>query len=218
MRSHIVRTVALCAFGFAAPGISASAAWADMIDTSGMAPWELCAECHNMDGISHMAKFPKLAGQRYAYLVKQIGDFQVERRTNDGGKMVSNAGLLSDEDVIAVAKYFSSLPPPPPVTSDLDAELIGLGRRLFTKGKPEAGVAACASCHAGAGVAGVLAPRIEAQHADYLKKELIDFRGGARSNDPDERMRKIAHALSDAEIVAVAAYASTLERPQGAAP
>ena len=218
MMSRAARIVAFCVFGVAAPGIAATAAWADMIDTSGMAPWETCAECHNMNGISHMAKFPKLAGQRYAYLVKQIGDFQVERRTNDGGRMVTNAGLLSSDEVAAVAKYFSTLPPPPPVTADADAETIGLGRRLFTEGKPEAGVAACASCHAGAGVAGVLAPRIEAQHADYLKKELIDFRGGARSNDPDERMRKIARALSDAEIVAVATYASTLERPQGAAP
>lgn len=204
--------------GLAASGIAVSTARADMIDTSGMAPWEPCAECHNMDGISHMAKFPKLAAQRYAYIVKQIHDFQAERRTNDGGKMVSNAGLLSDEDVVAVAKYFSALPPPPPVKTEASAATISLGRRLFTKGKPEAGVDACASCHAGAGVAGVLAPRIEAQHADYLKKELLDFRAGKRANDPDERMRKIARALSDAEIVAVAAYASTLERPQGAAP
>ncbi len=207
----------MCVFCFAAPGIAVIGARADMIDTSGLAPWELCAECHNMDGISHMAKFPKLAGQRYAYIVKQIGDFQAERRTNDDGKMVANAGLLSDADVVAVAKYFSTLPPPPPVKTEASAETIDLGRRLFTKGKPEAGVDACASCHAGAGVAGVLAPRIEAQHAGYLKKELLDFRSGARANDPDARMRKVAHALSDAEIVAVAAYASTLERPQGAA-
>lgn len=215
MRLRSAWMAAFYAFGFTMPAI---VAWADMIDTSGLAPWELCAECHNMNGISHMAKFPKLAGQRYAYLVKQIHDFQYERRTNDDGKMVSNAGLLTESEVAAVAKYFSALPPPPPVKTEASAEAIRLGRRLFTKGKPEAGVDACASCHTGAGVAGVLAPRIEAQHAGYLKKELLDFRSGARANDPEERMRKIARALSDAEIVAVAAYASTLERPQGAAP
>lgn len=197
---------------------AAGAARADMIDTSHMAPWEHCAECHSMDGISATAKFPKLAGQRYAYIVKQLGDFQAQRRTNDGGPMATNTEELTPAHIEIVAKYFSELPPPLPAPAEADAEVAGLGRRLFTEGKPEAGVAACASCHAGDGVAGVLAPRIEAQHAGYLAKQLEDFRAGGRANDPEGRMRTVAAALSDAEIAAVASYAASLGRPKGARP
>jgi cytochrome c553 len=32
-----------------------------------------------------MARFPKLAGQRPAYIVKQVRDFRDGQRSNDGG-------------------------------------------------------------------------------------------------------------------------------------
>lgn len=202
----------LCVLG------AAGAGRADMIDTSHMAPWEHCAECHSMDGISATAKFPKLAGQRYAYIVKQLGDFQAQRRTNDGGPMATNTEELTPAHIEIVAKYFSELPPPPPSAAPLDAEIAGLGGRLFTAGKPEVGIEGCATCHTGAGMAGVLAPRIEAQHAGYLAKQLNDFRSGKRANDAEGRMRHVAASLSDAEIAAVASYAASLERPKGARP
>jgi cytochrome c553 len=189
-----------------------------MIDTSGMATWEHCALCHSADGISRMAKFPKLAAQRPNYIVKQLRDFRAERRHNDGGPMLTNAGLLSDEQIEEVAAYFGALPPPPPADGALDPRIAATGERLFNDGKAEAGVAACASCHAGAGTAGVLAPRITAQHAGYLLKQLTDFRSGARANDPDSLMRDIAAALTEKEISAVAAYIATLERPEVKAP
>jgi cytochrome c553 len=207
---------AVCLIGFAAPAVQA-----DMIDTSHMAPWEFCAQCHSVDGISRMPKFPKLAGQRYAYLVKQLGDFQAERRTNDGGPMATNTESLTPAQIESVARYFSAQPAPPPAAAPQDAAAADRGRRLFAGGKPEAGIAACASCHVDGranGVAGAVAPRLEAQHAGYLAKQLQDFRAGARANDAAGQMRTIAAALSDDEIEAVAGYAASLERPQGAAP
>lgn len=188
-----------------------------MIDTSNMAPWEFCAQCHSVNGISRMPKFPKLAAQRYAYIVKELGDFQAQRRTNDGGPMATNTELLTPEQIESVARYFSTLPAPPPATEAQDAAAAEQGRTLFTAGKPEAGVASCASCHVDR-AAGLVAPHLEAQHAGYLAKQLRDFRSGDRGNDPDGRMRKIAAALSDAEIDAVAAYAASLERPRRATP
>src|SRR5215813_203209 len=47
-----------------AAGSAVSLAYADIIVTEGMQPWYLCATCHSLDGISAMARFPKLAGQR----------------------------------------------------------------------------------------------------------------------------------------------------------
>ena len=46
----------------------AASARAGMIDESSLKPWENCALCHSLDGVSHMAKFPKLAGQGPACL------------------------------------------------------------------------------------------------------------------------------------------------------
>lgn len=189
-----------------------------MIDTSGMAAWEHCALCHSADGISRMAKFPKLAGQKPAYIEKQLRDFRAERRTNDGGPMVTNAGLLSDAQIAEVALYFGSLPSPPPDGDGSDPAMIAAGQRLFDNGKPEAGVAACVTCHAGGGISGIVAPKIASQHPRYLRKQLEDFRSGDRSNDPDGIMRGIARGLSEYEIEAVTAYAATRKRMKGGAP
>ena len=191
---------------------------ADMIDTSGLATWELCAICHSADGISRMAKFPKLAGQKPAYIEKQLREFRAEKRTNDGGPMVTNAGQLSDAQIREVARYFGSLPPPPPADPASDAAMIAAGRRLFEKGKPEAGVAACVTCHVGGGRPGVLAPKISAQHAGYLRKQLLDFRAEARGNDPGGVMRVIARGLTEDEIDAVSGYAATRKRMEGGTP
>jgi cytochrome c553 len=211
-RFYAILSLAACALMDIAPG------YADMIDTSSMKTWEHCALCHSADGISRMAKFPKLAAQRPAYIEKQLREFRAEQRTNDGGPMVTNAGLLSDAQIIEVASYFGSLPPPPPEESETDTAVLATGRRLFEMGKPEAGVAACMSCHVGGGIPGVIAPAITAQHADYLRKQLVDFRDKARDNDPDGIMRAIAGALSEAEIEAVAVYAAARKRREGGAP
>lgn len=216
---HSCRTAAmLFAVALAGSAAAATAARADMIDTSGMATWELCAICHSADGISRMAKFPKLAGQRPDYIAKQLRDFRAKRRSNDGGPMLTNAGGLTDAQIAEVAAYFGALPPPPPAADTLDPRIAATGARLFDEGKPDAGVPACAGCHAGTGKAEILAPRIRAQHAAYLRKQLTDFKNGVRANDPDGLMRGVAAGLSDSEIAAVSAYVATLERPKGKAP
>jgi cytochrome c553 len=66
-------------------GSVVSLARADMIVTEGVQPWHLCATCHGLDGISAMARFPKLAGQRPAYIVKEVRDFRDGQRSNVGG-------------------------------------------------------------------------------------------------------------------------------------
>jgi len=195
-----------------------SAARADMIDTSGMAAWEPCAICHSANGISRMAKFPKLAAQRPDYITKQLRDFRAQRRHNDGGPMLTNAGLLTEDQIIEVATYFGSLPPPPPADDALDPEVAALGAKLFNDGKLEAGVDACATCHVGPGRPGILAPRITAQHAGYLQKQLTEFKNGDRGNDPHGVMRAVAEALSETEIAAVAAYVATRKRQEGVSP
>src|SRR5215470_13778391 len=82
-----------------AAGSGVSLAYADIIVTEGMQPWDPCATCHSLDGISAMGRFPKLAGQRAAYIVKQVRDFRDRRRSNDGGQMQASASNIDDDDL-----------------------------------------------------------------------------------------------------------------------
>src|SRR6266511_1803129 len=115
-----------------AAGPAVSLAYADIIVTEGMQPWHLCATCHSLDGISAMARFPKLAGQRAAYIVKQVRDFRDGRRSNDGGQMQASTSDIDDDDLAKTAAYFASLPPPPPDGSlETNGEEWHRGAKLF---------------------------------------------------------------------------------------
>ena len=68
----------------------------------------LCAMCH-LGGFSGQNEIPRVAGQNYEYVVKQLQDFKNRRRTNDAGNMTSVAGTLSDEDIINLAHFITTL-------------------------------------------------------------------------------------------------------------
>jgi cytochrome c553 len=190
--------------------IAAMEVRADMIDSTGVPPHEHCALCHGLDGISRMAKFPKLAGQRYDYLAKQLGDFKAARRTNDGGPMAGITHQFEMAPLLEAAKWFSQQPDPPPVPSDREGT--AAGRALFEGGKSASGVPACVSCHGADARTALVAPRLEAQHPHYLEKQLGDFRTKERANDPDGVMRRIAAALTDEEIEVLARYLASQPR------
>lgn len=68
----------------------------------------LCTMCH-LGGFAGQNEIPRVAGQNYAYIVKQLADFKARRRTNDGGSMTSVANTMSDEDIENVAHYLAGL-------------------------------------------------------------------------------------------------------------
>lgn len=185
---------------------------ADMIITAGMEPWETCAECHNLDGISAMPKFPKLAGQRSAYIIKQVRDFRDGRRHNDGGQMAAIAGEINDKDLTKSAAYFADLPPPPGTSLPVDSEDWKRGAALYRNGDSAAGIAQCSACHEGAAGQSLEAPFLTAQHAAYLAKQLQDWRSGERANDTTQTMPAIAAKLSDRDIAALAAFLASQPR------
>ena len=67
-----------------------------------------CVSCHQ-PGYKGMNEFPRLARQKYPYLVKQLKDFRDGSRTNDNGVMGPTAKTLTDEQIQAIAQYLSSL-------------------------------------------------------------------------------------------------------------
>jgi cytochrome c553 len=68
----------------------------------------LCTMCH-LGGFSGQNEIPRVAGQHYQYVVKQLRDFKARRRTNDAGNMTSVARTLSDEDIVNLGHYLASL-------------------------------------------------------------------------------------------------------------
>lgn len=158
-----------------------------------------CLECHErpVAGAPEAARYPRLAGQRYDYLVRQLRDFRDGRRRND--LMFVLARNLDDSEIQDLAAYFSGLVAGRGQGSD------GPGLQLFQGGDPARGVPACASCH-DAGIAG--APRIDGQHAPYLSSQLRAWREGERGAAADGPMGSIAAMLSDADIDALADHIS----------
>jgi len=68
----------------------------------------LCAMCH-LGGFAGQNEIPRVAGQQYDYVVKQLKDFKARMRTNDAGNMTSVAQTLSDADIENLAHYIASL-------------------------------------------------------------------------------------------------------------
>lgn len=68
----------------------------------------LCSMCH-LGGFSGQNEIPRVAGQQYEYIVKQMKDFKARTRTNDAGNMTSVAQTLSETDIENLAHYITSL-------------------------------------------------------------------------------------------------------------
>ncbi|MFV0890395.1 c-type cytochrome [Metapseudomonas otitidis] len=171
---------------------------------AGQAKAAVCGACHGPDGNSLAPNFPKLAGQGEPYLLKQLHDIKDGKR-----QVLEMTGLLtnlSDQDLQDIAAYFSSQSGS---VGAADPKLVARGEALFRGGKLEEGMPACTGCHSpnGAGNAAARFPHLGGQHAQYVAKQLTDFREGNRTNDGDSMiMRAIAAKLSNKDIEAVSSY------------
>ncbi|MEO8347000.1 MAG: cytochrome c [Betaproteobacteria bacterium] len=70
---------------------------------------EVCAACHNMDGVSTVPDYPKLAGQYPDYMAKALRDYKSQARKNP--IMVGMAAGLTQKEIDDVAAYYGSLNP-----------------------------------------------------------------------------------------------------------
>ena len=184
-------------------GVSGGVAAAGPLSYEGTQPWEVCGLCHGYEGRSPRSKFPRLAGQKPDYIIKQLKDFAAGRRENDGGQMVAIVTEVAPEDYEAIADWFAGQAPAAPDEPEGDA---ALGATLYKK-------KSCGVCHDAAGPPHrPLIPHVSAQHERYLAKQLRDYRDGLRANDLDGSMRRNSKRLSDVEIAALAAYLAAQPR------
>jgi len=86
------------------PDPQLSAKGEKLVETGG------CAACHG-DRLMGQEQFPRLAGQGYDYLVRQLDAFAGGARTEATGTMQRLAAAASPDDRKAMAAYLASLPP-----------------------------------------------------------------------------------------------------------
>jgi len=183
-----------------------------------------CSACHGPTGVSASPMFPNLAGQNDAYIIKQLKDFKSGARTD--AMMAPMAANLSDADMADLAAHFSSLPSASeqaaasasagtssdsapasaPVAGNVEIVSSTPAAVLYAgdvaSGKNKA--AACAACHGADGNSLVpMYPSLAGQSANYIAKQLADFKSGNRK---DPVMAGMVAALSTEDMNDLAAF------------
>jgi len=163
---------------------------------------EKCRLCHGLKGESSNVIYPRLAAQDKDYMIKQLHNFKTGARK---GTMNEMAADLTEENIIALADYFSQQKASSHKVRDSD--LNHVGRYIFLKGNKYSGVAACASCHGEDGSGTLRLPRLAGQHKRYISNQLEEFYLRKRTND-NSIMHSIASKLTELEREAVSLYVS----------
>jgi cytochrome c553 len=186
---------------------SAAHVYAGALDTEGQAAFEPCGLCHEYDGNPRMSHTPVIAGQWPAYMKKQLLDYRAGKRHGD---MDGTVDTTSDQDIDEAVRYFSQQQPRQGNSDGISAAEKVLARKLFNEGDARRGTIACLNCHGLEGHGTLIAPRIAGQHQDYLLNQLLEFKSGARRNDPTGKMRNAIKYLRKDELRALAGYVSSL--------
>lgn len=164
LRSLLVGSVMSLGFGLA------PAAADDIADKA-----QICAACHGESGTPINNSIPNIYGQNEGYIYIELRDMKKGLRKND--QMTPIVENLSRDDMLALAAYFSAKPwtnLKQPRASEEDA-------KHFASMANSAG---CPGCHQAGYVGAGTQPHIAGQSQDYLFKTMMDFRSGARANNP----------------------------------
>ena len=77
---------------------------------AGKAKAATCIACHGANGVAIAPTYPNLAGQKADYMVAQLKAFKSgERKGGSAAIMAPMAAGLSEQDMMDISAYFSSL-------------------------------------------------------------------------------------------------------------
>ncbi len=181
-----------------------------------------CSSCHGEDAMGDDAMgTPRLAGQGYVFLVKQMEDYATDKRMDTTMYIMNtNAKGLSAQDRVDVSAYSASLSKEL-VSSDMaQVKELGnpvgvrhLGKALVMYGSADRGISSCYTCHGynGRGAAPIY-PMIGGQKYVYLVNQMKKWRDGSRTNDAMGQMRAVAEKMTDEDIYNVATYLTSAPR------
>lgn len=166
-----------------------------------------CAQCHGAQALGSAAKvIPSLAGQRRAYLFKQLADFsELERASPEMHAVVAKSELSDERAWADLSGYLNSLPRTSfPQTGD--GRGLELGEAIFQD--------QCASCHQedARGDDDGFIPSLRDQHYSYLVRQTRSIASWHRLNVDADLVRYL-DSLDTEETTAVADYLSRMRGP-----
>lgn len=166
-----------------------------------------CAQCHGQRALGSASRvIPALAGQRRAYLIKQLADFsEEERASREMHAVVSNKELADEQAWADLSGDPNSLPRAGfPQTGD--GRNLELGEAIFQD--------QCASCHQddGRGDDDGFIPSVRDQHYNYLVRQMRTIASWHRLNVDADLVRYL-DSLDTEEATAVADYLSRMRGP-----
>jgi cytochrome c553 len=165
-----------------------------------------CARCHQPDGSgSPTEAVPRIAGQHFQVIVKQLADFRDSERFDPRMTAASSHLLKGPQALADVAAYLEALPEPSRVETGPD-KFVHVGAVAYQRG--------CVHCHgtAGEGNDELRYPAVRAQHYSYLVRQLEAMAGGKRPNAAWDHSGLVS-GLSHDELLGTADYMSRLKSP-----
>lgn len=200
-----------------------------------------CAACHGRNGLGGKnGEYPRLGGQRAAYIEDQLRLFQSRKRLNIPMLPYTQERELSEKDMKDVAAYLSSLVVPTRFpdfkdTDDALTRLEAMSKVMIVpklQGNLENGSQLyreeCGYCHGKNGMGNGHFPMLVGQYTNYLNKQIAAFLKGERphdASDDDEdeetggkaatrttdKNRGILNRLTETDINDILAYITNLQ-------
>ncbi len=162
---------------------------------------DACMPCHGAGGNTASPGYARLAGQPKDYVVAQLDAFASGERPS---VVMSPLALeLSEEEISALGDFFQSRPVTGHAPFAVDPERVKKGELLVKSGN-------CIACHGAVLQGQGVNPRLAGQGNDYLAKQLLAFKSGAR-RDRQGVMAAITATMSEDDVESVAHYLATFK-------
>lgn len=159
-----------------------------------------CQACHGADGNSASGETPRLNGQSWTYIANRVRSFRdVTKQSPHAYVMFDVNSTVNDSVLLDLAHYFAFQPP---TTAAPVGPLADQGRQLYQNGDGNM-VPACQGCHGVAGEGQGANPRLNGQHAVYLRRQMENFSMLTRVH---ATMNPRARNMTSEQIAALVAY------------
>jgi cytochrome c553 len=166
-----------------------------------------CARCHGSQAQGDADRsIPGLAGQRLAYLIRQLANLAgFERDSNTMHGVLSQIELRGPQTWVDIAAFLNRAPLVNRAKTG-DGTHVALGRGIFHE--------QCASCHRtdAHGDGDGFVPSLRNQHYSYLVNQMHKLGEGRRHN-VDEDLVRFLHGFDEQDMNATADYLSRLRGP-----
>ena len=185
-----------------------------------------CAACHGDQGAGgKKGEYPRIAGQRVAYIESQLRNFRSRTRVNIPMFPYTQERELSDEDIKDISAYLAKIEldsKMPTYTGKEDALTkllmaekvmiipraegdLGNGEAIYQK--------KCATCHGKTGKGRGMFPMLVGQYTNYLKRQADLYLKGDRPHDEDGVVG-VLNTLKEQDIQDILAYLTSIQEPK----